>query len=315
MIIDLITGFLGSGKSTFIREYASFLIDHGCRICILENDHGPVNVDMTLLSGLRSDMCELEMITGGSDKETHMRRFRTKLIQMAMMGYQRVIVEPSGIYDIDEFFDTLWEEPLDRMYEIGNVITVVDALLPDTLSRESDYLLASQCACAGKIYFSRTDLATPEDIDSCISHINRALMAVSCKRVIGRNDIETRSATLLFSEEDYPLNWGYELRSFVKYQIADHNEYGSLFYMNIKLDEKVYKNFLMNLLHNEDLGHIIRVKGFVELTDSSYMSINLSRESSSFAPCDPMPTILIVIGEGLHKDKIDKLFEGKYHNG
>ena len=47
---------------------------------------------------------------------------------MAMCGYDRVIVEPSGIYDVDEFFDGLREEPLDRWYEIGSVITIVDAL-------------------------------------------------------------------------------------------------------------------------------------------------------------------------------------------
>lgn len=41
----------------------------------------------------------------------------------------RVLVEPSGIYDMDEFFDVLHEEPLDQWYEIGNVIAVVDARL------------------------------------------------------------------------------------------------------------------------------------------------------------------------------------------
>ena len=38
--IDLITGFLGSGKTTFIRKYAKYLIDQGLNIGILENDFG-----------------------------------------------------------------------------------------------------------------------------------------------------------------------------------------------------------------------------------------------------------------------------------
>lgn len=46
-----------------------------------------------------------------------------------MCGYDRVLIEPSGIFDVDDFFDTLYEEPLDRWYQIGNVITVVDAAL------------------------------------------------------------------------------------------------------------------------------------------------------------------------------------------
>ena len=47
--IDLITGFLGSGKTTFIKKYAKHLIDKGDNIGILENDYGAVNVDMMLL--------------------------------------------------------------------------------------------------------------------------------------------------------------------------------------------------------------------------------------------------------------------------
>ena len=46
--IDLITGFLGSGKTTFIKKYAKYLIDNGVNIGILENDYGAVNVDMML---------------------------------------------------------------------------------------------------------------------------------------------------------------------------------------------------------------------------------------------------------------------------
>lgn len=136
--IDLITGFLGSGKTTFIKKYATYLMRKGLNIGILENDHGAVNVDMMLLQELRGDQCELEMISGGCDAETHRRRFRTKLISMGMCGYDRVLVEPSGIYDIDEFFDVLRDEPLDRWYEIGNVIAVVNAVF----QMRPDYYLA-----------------------------------------------------------------------------------------------------------------------------------------------------------------------------
>ena len=60
---------------------------------------------------------------------------------MGMRGFDRVLIEPSGIFDVDEFFDTLREEPLDQWYEIGNVIAVVDAKLPDEMSENADYLL------------------------------------------------------------------------------------------------------------------------------------------------------------------------------
>ena len=69
--IDLITGFLGSGKTTFIRKYASYLMGQGQNIGILENDYGAINVDMMLLSDLRGDNCVLEMVSGGCDRDCH----------------------------------------------------------------------------------------------------------------------------------------------------------------------------------------------------------------------------------------------------
>ena len=127
--IDLITGFLGAGKTTFIRNYAEYLMRKGENIGILENDFGAVNVDMMLLQDLEGEHCELEMVSGGCDKDCHRRRFKTKLIAMGMCGYDRVLVEPSGVFDVDEFFDALREEPLDRWYRVENVIAIVDAHL------------------------------------------------------------------------------------------------------------------------------------------------------------------------------------------
>ena len=125
--VDLITGFLGAGKTTFLKKYAGYFIKQGKKVGILENDYGAVNVDMLLLNELRGDNCELEMVAGACDDDCHKRRFKTKLISMGMSGYDRVIIEPSGIFDVDEFFDSLREDPLDRWYEIGFVITIVDA--------------------------------------------------------------------------------------------------------------------------------------------------------------------------------------------
>lgn len=50
--IDLITGFLGSGKTTFIKKYATYLMQQGMNIGILENDFGAVNVDAMLLQDI-----------------------------------------------------------------------------------------------------------------------------------------------------------------------------------------------------------------------------------------------------------------------
>lgn len=67
--IDLITGFLGSGKTTFIRKYVKYLTDKGLKIGILENDYGAVNVDAMLLQDILGESCDLEMVAGGCDAD------------------------------------------------------------------------------------------------------------------------------------------------------------------------------------------------------------------------------------------------------
>ena len=94
--VDLITGFLGAGKTTFLRRYAAYLAGQGERVCILENDFGAVNVDAMLVQDLLELGCEIETISGGCDCDTHQRRMRTKLISMAMRGFTRVLWSPAA---------------------------------------------------------------------------------------------------------------------------------------------------------------------------------------------------------------------------
>ena len=66
--VDLITGFLGAGKTTFLRRYAAWWAGQGVKVCVLENDFGAVNVDAMLLQDLEARGVELETISGDADK-------------------------------------------------------------------------------------------------------------------------------------------------------------------------------------------------------------------------------------------------------
>ena len=86
--VDLITGFLGAGKTTFIIQYAKYLLSQGMRIAIIENDFGAINVDRLILQQAFGDdfddAVQLEMVIGGNDLDCHRRRLKTKLITMGM---------------------------------------------------------------------------------------------------------------------------------------------------------------------------------------------------------------------------------------
>ena len=54
--IDLITGFLGSGKTTFIKKYIKYLSGQNQKIAVIENDYGAVNIDRMLLEDELKDI-------------------------------------------------------------------------------------------------------------------------------------------------------------------------------------------------------------------------------------------------------------------
>lgn len=307
--IDLITGFLGSGKTTFIEKYARWLVAKGERVCILENDYGAINIDRVLLQDLLGPNCELEMVVGGDGAEAHQRRFRTKLISMAMLGYTRVLVEPSGIYDVDEFFDTLYEEPLDRWYELGSVLTIIDARLDPGLSSASRYLLASEAAGAGKIILSKLSEDTQNDtIAQTLALLNQAMEELQCSRRFSYpNDVLAKPWDQLEDSDFRMLEAaGYRHVSFLKKAVAEEGAYQSLFYMHYETTPEDLRARVLKLLEDPAAGHVLRIKGF-----SSGLELNVTKDERHFRPLTaPTEDVIIVIGEDLRKDIVAGYFPG-----
>lgn len=304
--IDLITGFLGSGKTTFIRKYAKYLTDQGLNIGILENDFGAVNVDALLLQDILGDHCTLEMVAGGCDADCHRRRFKTKLIAIGMCGYDRVLVEPSGIFDMDEFFDVLHEDPLERWYEIGNVITIIDAGLEPNLSEASRYILASQTAQAGVILYSHTQEVTNEQLTATADYVAQSLELLHCKKSSNQIVIQKDWDTL--QEADYKsiMSSGYHAADYTKLWFDDQETYDSLYFMNMEFSEEFLRQSCGEILNDSACGKVFRIKGFQKLPDEHWFSINATHQKTDIHPVSEGQAILIVIGESLNRDAIEK---------
>ena len=351
--VDLITGFLGSGKTTFLRHYAEFLLRQGEKVCILENDYGAINVDLVFLHDLLSQGCGLEMVIGGDGPEAHQRRFKTKLISMAMMGYTRILVEPSGIYDADEFFDTLREEPLDRWYEIGTVVGILDSTIASPQnslcregSKDSRYVLVSEMAPAGIFVLSHQNEAPQAAVLDCLMECFREFQ---CGRELLPEEIITKEWST-FQEEDFFRieQAGYREVSHVKRQVGKESGFQSAFYFGVHDTEQGIRERLTKLFRDPDLGWISRVKGFVLVDKPSqkteqeehittkesgfrpktvwksleglvdnrtFLEVNATRENIDFHRATPTREVLIVIGEHLQASALDRYFPEAAEHG
>lgn len=301
--VDLITGFLGSGKTTFLRKYVQYLLSQNERIGVLLNDHGAVNVDMLLLSDLRGERLELEMVAGGCDADCHKRRFKTKLIAMGMSGYDRVIIEPSGIFDVDEFFDALREEPLENWYEIGNVITIVDALLPEETTEVDDFVIASQLANAGCVLLSKVQKATPKQLENTMEHLKRAAMQVKCKKEM--DELVLAKDWDVLTDEDYAklTHCGYSFSDYVKMHGQTQASFETIYLLEEKFTKAALLNAISELFATEGYGDIYRIKGFFQEKDR-WIQVNATPKEIGFATQKVGQEVLIVIGKNLKKDAI-----------
>ena len=302
--VDLITGFLGAGKTTFLRRYVRYLVQQGHKVCILENDFGAVNVDAMLVQEVLGPGCDVETISGGCDCDTHQRRMRTKLIAMAMRGFDRVVVEPSGIFDVDEFFDVLRDDPLDRWYRLGSVIAIVDALLPEKLSPQAEYLLASECASAGLVVLSRTQLADARSA-AAVAHLKAALQSCRCSRTLGEGDVLAKDWDAL-TEEDFAriASCGMRQASCEKLPFDEHKAFSSAYFLELDLPKAKLEANIPALFTASGCGRVLRVKGFVKEAGQWY-ELNATAEGLAVSPLEQGQQVLIVIGEGLDKAALE----------
>ncbi len=308
--IDLITGILGSGKTTFLRRYAKDLLQQGKRIAILENDFGAVNIDIAMLQDLKSENCQLGMITGGGDPDCHKRRFKTQLISLGMQHFDRIIIEPSGIFDMDEFFDTLHETPLDQWFEIGSILTIVDAEMPEVLSEQMEYLLATEAACCGKLILSKWNPEGQEIkealVSRILSHINRALSGVQCSRQFQESDLLVRVWDTLTIEDFQALqSVGYRNYSYVKQFHTDNMESEVHYFMHLRFPEEKIRELIQTILSDTDCGKIYRVKGTLPANDGTWWKVNATTEKIEMTSVKDGQAVWIVIGDHVSREKID----------
>ena len=235
----------------------------------------------------------------------------SKLISMRMCGYDRVLVEPSGIYDVDEFFDVLREEPLDQWYEIGNVIAILDARLEKNLSQQADYLLASEAANAGKVILSHADAATREQCEDTVAHLNRALEQIRCdRRIDPEKDILQKNLTDLTKEDlEEVSKCGYRLESYRKMDLENEQSFDSLFFMEEKITSEALERAVPRLFADKSCGEVFRIKGFVKNKDGQWMELNATHDSRTLDPIAVGQEVLIVIGEHLQEDKIREILK------
>lgn len=314
--IDLITGFLGSGKTTFIKYYAARLADEGKKIGIIENDNGAINVDRLLLEENLGDSCDLEMVIGGDGDACRQRRLKSKLIAMGMLGYDRILIEPSGIFDVDELMDILHESPLDHWYVLGNVITIIDATMPmDHLSEAASYMLSKQAADAGTIVLSHAENLTDDGEAAIVDKLNAMLADWKCSRSLTEKDVFVKHhlSDLTTDDADRIAKKTASLYDLGRRPMGPAH-FTTYFMMDYNADEATLKEKAKATFDVGKYGGVFRVKGFVPDGDK-WLELNATEDAVTVSESDVGQAVIIFVGENMQLDALSALWGAEVHEG
>lgn len=306
--VDLITGFLGAGKTTFIHKYISWLRTRGLKVLVIENEFGNATIDTKLL---QDDDCDIDDLTGCCMCCSGKAKFETMLLNSAHDGYDRVLVEPSGIYDVDEFFSSLFKEDLRNHCEIGSIVTIVDADMQHDLSDETRYMVFSQLSAAGIILLSKSQLTSPEKVEE-----TRHLICEIMESYVPGSAAEKEILAVdwdTFTEEDFAhiAGSGYTFGDHkVKGKgLASHEDtYKAIPDVMLCNDKDHLNEILDQLLDTEEYGRIFRLKGHIKDLSGQWYEVNAARNGRTIRPVEIKRGMYVIIGEHIDGDKIKQLF-------
>ena len=160
--ISVLTGFLGSGKTTVL----SYLIQQRplSRTLVLINEFGEIGLDHDLVTHSKDDAV-IEMSSGCScctirgDLARTLREAPGRFARGGKLWFDRVVIETTGLADPAPILHTLMNDPaVARRYRLDGVVTTVDAVNgDDTLDRHIESV--KQAAVADRLLITKTDLA------------------------------------------------------------------------------------------------------------------------------------------------------------
>ena len=184
------------------------------------------------------------------------------------------------------------------------------------ISEESRYLLASQIANAGCVILSKVQMAGEDEISGTVSLMNDVMRQFQCSRRFGEDVLAADWDQLTETDFEKIMRCGYRIEDHIKYQVEQENGYKSLFYFYLHMDEQQIRDAVKDLFADPACGTIHRIKGFVRMDNGEWIQINAVRDKIEFARRNSGQEAVIVIGEDLHKEAVDRyLVEHAVYHG
>ena len=320
--IDIISGFLGAGKTTFIKK----MIDEaftGEKIVLIENEFGEVGIDGGFLKDAGIQITEMN---SGCICCSLVGDFGKNLNEVITKYHpDRILIEPSGVGKLSDVMKSVIDIEKEQDVKLNALVTVVNALKASKQMKAFGEFFNNQIEYATTVILSRSQNATPEQLEFCVNKIQElnpkaAIITTDwaklsgeqiLKVMEGQDNLEMKAlaeAHHAKEEAEHEHDHHHEDHD---HEHHHHHHADDVFtswgketphkFERAKLEE-VLKKFV-------DSENILRSKGMVESTDGTWLYFDMVPGEYEIREGEPDYTgRIVVIGTDIHEDELLKTF-------
>lgn len=328
--VYVISGFLGSGKTTFIQKLLSE--KKFDKVMLLENEFGEVGVD----SAFFDKSLKVKEINNGCICCSLQGDFSEALEEIEDMGVTDLIIEPSGVGKLSEIINVIKEDP---DFRIVSHICIVDVKTANKYHLNFKEYFDDQVKSANAVILSHLDVAEKETVDKVVAIINElnpdviiTNKPISDYPIDDLLDLIVAGGEILPEEEHHHHDHDHECCCHHDHEHHhhdhdddddddeccchhDHDHHGHHHHH----DDETFKNIAMRpsyVFDKETIENIlkdipediIRIKGYVNGKEGTLYFNYVLNESHVYYGDKRDDTLVVVIGTEINEDKMKELF-------
>ena len=322
--IDIISGFLGAGKTTLIKKLVADAFQ-GEKLVIIENEFGEIGIDGGFLkeSGIQiTEMnsgcicCSLVGDFGNALKDV-----------LERYSPDRVIIEPSGVGKLSDVIKAV--KNIGDDVKINSTATVVDASKCKMYMKNYGEFYNNQIESAGTIILSRTQNVSEEKLAKVLTMIKEkndeaSVITTPWDQIDGKKILDAMEKVNTLEKElleehhhhDGECGCGHEHHHHDGSCSCGHDHDADEVFTswgletNRTITKEKLESLLQELAHSEKYGQVLRAKGMLPDADGTWYYFDLVPEETEVRTGAPIYTGKVcVIGSNLKEDELKAAFE------
>ena len=339
--IDIISGFLGAGKTTFIQKLLQEALK-GENVVLIENEFGEIGIDSGFL---KNSGIEIREMNQGCICCSLVGDFETSLKEV-IEKYQpdRILIEPSGVGKLSDILSAVKTVSANLPVHLDGAVTVVDASKAKLYNKNFGEFFDDQIRFATTVVLSRTDIAKEEKVEEAVAIVRKVnpkanLITTPIQELSGRKLLEiigkeeNLEEALLeevrekaahhhdhhhhhHGEEEHEHGHHHEDEEHAHHHCScghDHDADEIFDSIGLEIVKKVSRDKLEEILEEmaegSSYGGIVRAKGMLQLEDGKWIQFDMVPEQVEIRDGSPESIgKFVVIGTELNKEKIKAIF-------